>query len=124
MRIEAAGARQDPDAGARQRFWLRANSGQRLRESRAVGSHPEIGHPARPIARDLALQPSASAHEFIGLHLTGVRRRALDQVRDAVIWQKFELFGGNQAPLGEAAEVQRWPEAIAGAAEVMADRGG
>src|SRR4051812_14564007 len=91
----------------------------------AVSAHAEERDNARLVAAHLRGEAPASGDELGRLELVGARGRATDQVRDSIALLEEEvLFPGPEASRREAAGVQRRPEAVAGAREVVAGGGG
>src|SRR4249920_4143492 len=87
----------------------------------AIGADAEERDRPRAVAPDLGGQALAPGDEFPRFELIRGCGGAVDQVDDAVArFQQLELLGWMQLPRREPGAVQRRPEPVARAREVMA----
>jgi hypothetical protein len=123
--VEAAGVGQDPGVAAAEWVLLKADAGvfdarddtvRADADERDDGGAPEF---------DFGFQTLAASPKFVVRELIGARGGALDDVCDAEFEVEQECsFKGRERARREAAAVEGRPEAVAGAAEMAADRGG
>lgn len=119
--IEAARIRQDPYFRALEPLCQPADGGALDAKSVAVGANAEEGDDPGAIAPDLGRETLASCGELGRGDFFGHGGRAVDEIGDAVaVAQQFALLGRMQQAGAEARAVQRRPEAVARAGEVMA----
>ena len=110
---------------AGERAGLQAEGRPAQPEGVAIGADAEKGDALRPIAPDLGDEAAPAGDEFGRRELVGARRGAIDEVGDAVaIAQEQPLFGGVELARREAGGVQRRPEAVSRAREVMSGGAG
>jgi hypothetical protein len=122
MGVEAAGIGEDPDAGSAKQLRLRAQGGLGTLEGHPVGTDAQDGHPPRSKPENLALETTPAEDELSSGKLVGPGRRAGRDIRQAEPQGgQAPVFGGGEAVRGKPGGVQRGPEAVAGACEVMAD---
>jgi hypothetical protein len=119
--VEAARVRQYPDAGVRDRGGLAPDAGVAYPERRPVRGDAEDGQPPGAVPPDLRRQDLTAGDDLGGGQLVGTGRPARHEVRDALSVPEQEvLLGGAQLAGHEPGPVQRRPEAVAGAGEVVA----
>ena len=89
------------------------------------GAHAEKGDDARAVAAELGGELRSTGHEFSRRKLVRCGGRAVDEIGDAVAKRnQFSLLGWMQDARRKACRMQRGPEAIARAREMMAGRTG
>ncbi len=90
-----------------------------------VSADAEEGDDFGPVTAQLGRKPAAAAKQFGSSQLVGRRRRPIDEVGDAITrLEKTPLLEGRELPPGKAGGVQRRPEAVPRAREVVAGGGG
>jgi hypothetical protein len=123
--VEAAGVREEPRVAAAEGFLLEADSGVFIGGNDAVGPDAYEGDDRGAPAFDFGLQALTSGAKFVAGKLIGAGCRSLDDIGDAEFEvEKERFFKGRKETRREAAAVEGGPEAVAGAAEVVADGGG
>jgi hypothetical protein len=121
--VQAARIGHDPQAGGADRLGLRPDLGIFLTERSPVGGYPGHGDDTRLMPGHQVRELGAAGLELVAGEFRGLRGGPGDQVGDAqpVFGQQLLLARGQQAG-GEARGVQRGPEPVAGAREVVAGR--
>ena len=123
--IDAAWVGQDPGLAAAERGLLEADAGVFDAGDDAVGTDADEGDDGGAPAFDFGLQALAAGAKFVVGEFVGAGGGAIDDVGDAEFEVEQEgFFEGREEARGEAAAMEGGPEAIAGAAEVVADCGG
>jgi hypothetical protein len=98
---------------------------RRTTERRAIGPHADESDRAGPEAADLGGKLLSTGDELGVGELIGRRGGAIDQVGEAIAQaEQLRVLGGMKQARRESRRVQRRPEAVAGAREVKARRGG
>jgi hypothetical protein len=94
-------------------------------EGMAIGPDPKKGDHRGAVAADLGGKTASSPDEFLRCELVSGGRAAVDEVRDPVaVLKQLGLFPGSQLLSRKTGAVQRGPEAVAGAGEMVAGGGG
>lgn len=123
--VEAAGVGKDPGVAAAEGDLLEADTGVFDAGNDAVGSDADEGDDGRAPAFDFRLEPPGAGAKFVVCELIGAGGGAFDDIGDAEFEVEEEgFFKRREETRGEAAGVKGGPEAVAGAAEVVADGGG
>jgi hypothetical protein len=123
--VEAAGVGEDPGVAAAEEGLLEADAGVFDAGNDAVGSDADEGDDGRAPAFDFRLEPLASGAKFVVCEFIGAGGSAFDDIGDAEFEVEEEgFFKRGEETRGEAAGLKGRPEAVAGAAEVVADGGG
>lgn len=123
--VQTAGVREHPRVAAAERGELQADSGFFVARDNAVGTDADEGHDGRAPEFDLRLETLATGAKFTVSQFISARCGAFDDVRDAQLQVKQQgFFKGREEARREAATMQSRPEAVAWAAEVMANGGG
>ena len=122
VRVEAAGVGEDPGVAAAEGGLLKTDAGVFDARNDAVGADADEGDDGRAPAFDLGLEALGACTKFVVCEFIGAGGGAFDDIGDAEFEIEKEVFfkGGEEAR-GEAAGVEGGPEAVAGAAEVVAD---
>ena len=123
--VEAAGVGEDPGVAAAEGGLLEADAGVFDAGNDAVGTDADKGDDGRSPAFDFGLEALAAGAKFLVCEFIGAGGGAFDDIGDAEFEvEKEGFFKGGEKARGEAAGVEGGPEAVAGAAEVVADGGG
>jgi hypothetical protein len=123
--VEAAGVGEDPGVAAAEAGLLEADAGVFDAGNDTVGTDADEGDDAGAPAFDFGLEALAAGAKFVVCEFIGAGGGAFDDIGDAEFEvEKEGFFKGGEEARGEAASVEGGPEAVAGAAEVMADGGG
>ena len=123
--VEAARVRKNPGVAAAEGDLLQADAGVFVAGDNAVGTDADEGDDGGAPAFDFGLEALAAGAKFIVGKFIGTSGRAFDDVGDAELEiEKEGFFKGGEKARGEAAGVEGGPEAVAGAAEVVANGGG
>jgi hypothetical protein len=123
--VEAAGVGEDPGVAAAEGGLLEADSGVFDAGNDAVGTDADEGDDGGAPAFDFGLESQASGAKLVVCELISAGGGAFDDIGDAEFEvEKKGFFKGGEEARGEAAGVEGGPEAVAGAAEVVADGGG
>ena len=121
--IESARIGKNPNLGAADSFRLFADADASVAECILIRTNAEDSDDARAIPADLRCQAVGTGAQFLFHELRGVGRGAVDEIGDAVaVFQQLALFVRRKQSRREAGFVQRGPEAIAGAGEMVAHR--
>src|SRR5437868_8256280 len=122
--VEAAGVGEDPGVAAAEEVLLEADAGIFDAGDDAVGSDADEGDDGGAPAFDFGFEALAAGAKFVVGEFIGAGGGAFDDIGDAESEVKKEgFFKRRQETRGEAAAVEGGPEAVAGAAEVVADGG-
>jgi hypothetical protein len=125
MCVEAAGVGKNPSVAVTEKRLLEADAGVFDTGDDAVGVNADKGDDGRAPASDFGLEAQAAGAKFVVGEFIRAGGGALDDVGDAEIEVKKKgFFKGGEEARGESAAVKGGPEAIARAAEVVADGGG
>lgn len=123
--VEAAGVGEDPGVAAAEGGLLEADAGVFDAGNDAVGTDADEGDDGGPPAFDFGLEALAAGAKFVVCEFIGAGGSAFDDIGDAEFEVEEEgFFKRGEETRGEAAGVKGRPEAVAGAAEVVADGGG
>lgn len=121
--LSAAGVRQEPQPGVAQPLRLLADSRVRAPERDPVRGEAENGHDARLPALRLAGQVTGSSPELVRVEIAGRCGCPADEVGDAqACGEEKVLLAWRKQLLSEPRRVQRFPEPVAWAGEVVPDR--
>lgn len=120
--IEATGVGKNPSVAATEKGLLQADAGVFDTRDNAVGVNADKGDDGRAPTFDFSLKAPAARAKFVIAKLIGTSGGPLDDVCDAKLKVKKQgCFKRGEKPRGESAAVKGGPEAIARAAEVVAD---
>ena len=123
--VKAAGIRQDPGVAATEAGLLEADAGVFDAGDDAVGTDADEGDDGGAPAFDFGLETSATGAKFVVSEFIGAGGSAFDDVGDAEFEvEKEGFFKGGEKTRRKAASMEGGPEAVAGAAEMVADGGG
>ena len=123
--VEAAGVGENPGVAAAEGGLLEADAGVFDAGDYAVGADADEGDDGGAPAFDFGFEAPAAGAKFVVGEFIGAGGGALDDVGDAEFEiEKEGFFKGGEETRGEAAAVKSGPEAVAGAAEVVADGSG
>ena len=123
--VEAAGVGEDPGVAAAEGGLLEADAGVFDAGNDAVGTDADKGDDGRSPAFDFGLEALGACAKFLVCEFIGAGGGAFDDIGDAEFEvEKEGFFKGGEEARGESAGVEGGPEAVAGAAEVVADGGG
>ncbi len=123
--VEAAGVGEEPGVAAAEGGLLETDAGVFDARNDAVGTDADEGDDGGAPAFDLDLEALGAGAKFVVCEFIGAGGGAFDDIGDAEFEiEKKRFFKGGEKPRGEAGGVQGGPEAVAGAAEVVADGGG
>jgi hypothetical protein len=123
--VEAAGIGEDPGMAAAEEILLKADAGALDAGDDAVRTDSnERDHGGSPPS-DLGFEAPPAGAQFLVGEFVGADGGPFDDVRDAESEvEKERVLERREESRGEAARMKGGPEAIAGAAEVAANRGG
>ena len=122
--VQAARTREYPDAGAFEALGLLAERRLWRGECEAIGAHAQESDDAGPVAPYLSLQPLSPIEELGRVEFVSACGGAGDQVGEAVpLFEEEILFPWPEPARREPAGMQRRPEAVAGAREMVASGG-
>jgi hypothetical protein len=125
VRVESAGIGEHPGAAAAEEILLQADAGLFVAGDDAVRTDADEGDDRRTQAFYFRFEATSPGSEFVVGEFIGAGRRAVDDVRDPELEIEQELaFKRRKESRREAAGMKCGPEAVAGAAKVMTDRGG
>src|SRR5688572_6176343 len=123
--VEATGVGEDPDARGADALFLGPDVCPFVGEAAAVRADADEGDPLWLVAYGLALESLGAFQKFFVAELRGGGGGAGDHVgHAAAVLGEEAVFGGGEQSVGETRAVERGPEAVAGAGEVVADRAG
>ncbi len=123
--VDAAGVGQDPGVAAAERGLLEADTGVFDVGDYAIGADADEGNDGGAPAFDFGLKSLAAGAKFVVGEFIGAGGGAFDDVGDAVLEvEKERFFKGREEARSESTAVKGGPEAVAGAAKVVADGGG
>ena len=125
MGVEAAGVGKNPGVAVAEKGVLKADAGVFEAGDDAVGVNADKGDDGRAPASDFGLEAPATGAKFVVGEFIRAGGGTLDNVGDAELEVKKKGgFKGGEEARGESAAVKGGPEAIARAAEMVADGGG
>src|SRR5262249_51904176 len=125
MGVEAAGIGKNPGVAAAEGGVLEADAGVFDAGDDAEGPDADKGDDGGAPTFDFRFKTLAAGAKFVVSEFIGAGGGAGNGVGDAEVEVEREgAFKGGEEARGEAAAVERGPEAVAGAAEVAADGGG
>jgi hypothetical protein len=123
--VEAAGIGEDPGVAAAEGGLLETDAGVFDAGNDAIGTDADEGDDGGAPSFDFGLEALAAGAKFVVCEFSGAGGGAFDDIGDAEVEvEKEGFFKGGEEARGEAACVEGGPEAVAGAAEVVADGGG
>lgn len=123
--VEAAGVGEDPGVAAAEESLLEADAGVFDAGNDAVGTYADEGDDGGAPKFYLGFEAPAAGAKFFVCEFIGAGGGAFDDIGDAEFQvEKEGFFKWGEEARGEAAGVEGGPEAVAGAAEVVADGGG
>jgi hypothetical protein len=122
--VEAAGVGEDPGVAATEEVLLKADAGVFNAGDDAVRTDANKSDNGGSPTSDFGFEAPAAGAKFFGGEFIGAGGGTFDDVRDAEFEvEKEGILERGEEARGEAALVKGSPEAIAGAAEMAADRG-
>ena len=123
--VEATGVGKNPSVAVAEKGLLEADMGVFDTGDDTVGVNADKGDDGWAPASDFGLEAPAAGAKFVVGEFIRAGGGPLDDVGDAELEVKKKgFFKGGEEAWGESAAVKGGPEAIAGAAEVVADGGG
>ena len=123
--VETAGVGEDPGVAAAEGGLLEADAGVFDAGNDAVGTDADKSDDGRSPAFDFGLEALGACAKFFVCEFIGAGGGAFDDIGDAEFEvEKEGFFKGGEEARSEAAGVEGGPEAVAGAAEMVADGGG
>ena len=123
--VEATGVGKNPSVAVAEKGLLEADAGVFDTGDDAVGVNADKGDDGRAPASDFGLETPAAGAKFVVAEFIRAGGGAFDDVGDAELEVKKKgFFKGGEEARGESTAVKGGPEAIARAAEVVADGGG
>jgi hypothetical protein len=123
--VEATGVGKNPGVAVAEKGPLEADAGIFDTGDDAVGVNTDKGDEGRAPASDFDLEAPAAGAKFVVGEFIRAGGGALDDVGDAELEVKKKgIFKGGEEARGESPAVKGGPEAIARAAEMVADGGG